>query len=138
MLDDDVTMELPEVIKISPDGRTLAYLGMEEDAFEVWTSAVDGSAPPRRITNGAGAFFLQWQAGSGSLWVNGMWGQSSLSLRTVDPVSGRVAAVEVPVDFGSWLGGGEFSLDRSGRLLAISRQETRGDVWIMGRPAAGG
>ncbi|MEU6340659.1 prolyl oligopeptidase family serine peptidase [Streptomyces sp. NPDC046977] len=128
----------PRFPVVSPDGGAVVYLastvGLRERPFTtLWLSAVDGSVPPRRLTEGAGWYGRpQWAPDSGSVFFT-----SGGQLHRVSVDGGEVEALT------SWQGGiaGQLPL-ADGRTVAVvagdepdaeaERREAEGDdavVW---------
>jgi Tol biopolymer transport system component len=114
----------------SPDGRSIAYLGGADEDWDVWITSVDETEPPRQVTFGADCRFLRWNHATGNLLVSGRWGEETVTLREVDPITGRIAPLERPIDFGQAAEYGMFDVATDGRL-ALTYEEIRGDVWLL-------
>jgi Tol biopolymer transport system component/tRNA A-37 threonylcarbamoyl transferase component Bud32 len=115
----------------SADGRSIAYLGGANAAWDVWVTSVDGGTPPRQVTFGADGRHLRWLPESGRLLVSGRWGEETVTLREVDPVTGQSTPLDPPIDFGQAARYGLFDVALDGRLLALTYEEVRGDVWLL-------
>jgi dipeptidyl aminopeptidase/acylaminoacyl peptidase len=111
----------------SPDGRSIAFTRYEGDTIGIWTVFADGSAPPRRLAGAPRAFMVRWiEAG---LFSAGNWDAAGLSLRRIDPVSGRVSPLDPPLALGSTV----FDISRDGALVAYDQRPERGDIWVLDR-----
>jgi len=115
----------------SPDGSRIAFVvGNEFPGSEVWTvNAQGGEARP--LTTGANALRVAWDPPSGALLVSGYWDADRITIRRVDStVPG--ARPSAPL---AWLGSlptlADFSVSFDGRLLAFSRPDPRGDIWVL-------
>jgi Tol biopolymer transport system component len=115
----------------SPDGREIAFIGRKGPESDVWIGPVDGSAPPRRITHGAGAERLRWSAAHNALLVSGNWRTSRATLRQVSLDDGTVSDLEPEVVFGFRTIYCNFDISPDGRFLCYMRQEKKGNVWIL-------
>ncbi|PWB68844.1 MAG: hypothetical protein C3F15_15850 [Holophagae bacterium] len=118
----------------SPDGTRMGLVAL---GSEVWTIAADGSQPPRKLTEGAGAQNVLWSRSSGELLVLGYWGTPRLAIRAVPSDGGparelwTAAPSEESADL---IGGYDVSLD--GTLIALAESTVQGDVWVL--QASGG
>ena len=115
----------------SPDGSQVAYVAPVEGVNEVWLQALDGETQARRLTTGAGALDPRWPDDGGGLVVQGLWGRSRPSLRTVDPVTGQTAPLPLEVATGPTWEVADFDVSPDGRWLAVIEVEQRGDVWLL-------
>jgi Tol biopolymer transport system component len=115
----------------SPDGREIAFIGRKGPEADVWIGPVDGSAPPRRITYGAGAERLRWSPTRNAVLVSGNWRTSRATLREVSLDDGTVSDLEPEVVFGFRTIYCNFDISPDGRLLCYMRQEKKGNVWIL-------
>ena len=98
---------------------------------EVWIMSADASASPRRLTSGAQAGRVVWDKASGALWASGYWGSDTVSLSRVDISSGSLSPLERPFRISRDPAFVDFDFSRDGRLVAFSRDERRGDIWIL-------
>ncbi len=114
----------------SPDGSRLAYLGVVGGVLEVWVTAVSGSEPPRQLTEGVEAGSLRWNLATGRLVVSGRWDGEVMAIRELDPDSGRLTESDSTIEFEKGESG-LFDLSADGRLLALTREWERGDVWTL-------
>jgi Tol biopolymer transport system component len=113
------------------DGSLIAFVRWGSGTPEVWLVAADGRQPARRLTRGADARFVRWDAGHRSLLVSGSWGGPTVSLRLVSLASGEVRNLERPVVFGPSSAIGDFDAAADGSFLAFVLEQTRGDIWLM-------
>ena len=115
----------------SPDGARVGFVAAAGTESEVWTAAVDGSQPPRRLTEGANAQFAAWSRSTGDLLVVGNWGTPRWVVRAVDPSGGpprEVPAARLSDDSATLL---EVDVSDDGQLLALLANSVRGDVWVL-------
>ncbi|MEZ4386928.1 MAG: hypothetical protein R3D98_05015 [Candidatus Krumholzibacteriia bacterium] len=111
----------------SPDGACIAFCS---DA-EVWLQDLAPGAAPRRVTHGAQAARLRWDAAADSLWVSGRWGERLSSLRKIprDGGPGRPLLVGHPDARSEQTQ--YFDVSRDGRILALTRRTSRARVWLL-------
>jgi eukaryotic-like serine/threonine-protein kinase len=115
----------------SPDGKTIAFVA-SGGGGEVYLVPADGRGSARQITQGAMAQRLRWNRSTGTLFVSGGWGQSSmLVLKEVGPDDGSVRDIDPPVVLGHNLELYDFDISSDGRWLALSREEVRGNLWSL-------
>jgi hypothetical protein len=115
----------------SPDGKSIAFVASGGDG-EVYVVPSDGKGAARQITRGATAQRLRWNRATGSLFVSGGWGQSSmLLLKEVGPDDGSVREIVPPVVLGHNLELYDFDISSDGRWLVLSREEVRGNLWSL-------
>jgi hypothetical protein len=75
---------------------------------------------------------LRWDRATGSLFVSGGWGQSSmLMVKEVGPDDRLVRDILPPVVLGYNLELYDFDVSSDGRWLALSREEVRGNLWSL-------
>jgi Tol biopolymer transport system component len=115
----------------SPDGSVIAFLGTKGGTGEVWTVDANGRSVEKQVTGDADARYARWDAATGSLVVSGTWGTGALSLRRLAPATGKTAPFAHGVPLGDASAGGDFDISRDGSLLAYTRYEARGDVWLL-------
>ncbi|MCG6927266.1 MAG: serine/threonine-protein kinase [Acidobacteria bacterium] len=115
----------------SPDGTEVAYVAPVEGVNEVWLQALDGEREARPLTTGAGALDLRWPHDGGGLVVQGLWGRSVPSLRTVDPATGQATPLALEVAEGPTSEIADFDVSPGGRWLAVVEVDRRGDVWLL-------
>ncbi|HEX9185905.1 MAG TPA: protein kinase [Vicinamibacteria bacterium] len=115
----------------SPDGKRLAFVRRSASGFGVWIVPADGGAP-RRVLEPAG--YVRWDRTGRRLLVAvpGVGGPARLV--GVDPESDSVTPLPaVSLDPDSTLV--PFDISPGGELLATEQEESRGDVWVLDRPA---
>ena len=115
----------------SPDGRRLAYIREEGVSSEAWVIPVDGGAPPRRVTNGAGARCARFEPDGRALLVGGSWGGRSLTLMRVPVEGGRPEPLPHPIDLGDISAAILFNLSPDGRWVVFDERQSRGHVWVL-------
>ena len=114
----------------SPDGKTIAYVVATQEGREVWSVPADGSGPSRRLTSGAGAWYLRWFGSSGKLLVSGYWGEQVPTLRLLSPDTGALSPFALPSGVALDRDGLEFDVSLDGRLLAIFEGKAESTVWV--------
>ncbi|HVN82220.1 MAG TPA: protein kinase [Terriglobia bacterium] len=116
----------------SLDSKRLAFVASLGDQSEVWLVPADASGPAFKLTSGADARCLHWDAATGDILASGSWGQNRVSLRSVDPKSGNSSPFWPEVEFGLGTSPelGLFDITRDGKGLAFSKVELRGHVWM--------
>jgi Tol biopolymer transport system component/serine/threonine protein kinase len=115
----------------SPEGTWIAFVGQDSAGAEAWVISPNGRTPPRRLTRGAAAQRVRWDASRGDLLVCGSWGQGRYSLRRVSVPDGRVVPLEPPVDLGLVGSPPYFDISDDGQLLAFTREEMKGEIWLL-------
>lgn len=114
----------------SPDGRTIAYVSRGDlDAIRVVPPAGGGS---RLIARRTGVGRLRWAKGTGWLWFSATSPRGVAQLWKVPPDGGEPVAAASDDMFAEAVAAGDFELSSDGRLLAYTRQQTRGDIWLVG------
>ncbi len=114
----------------SPDGKAIAFIGMMGDWADVWIVPADGGGAARRVTQGAAAERVRWERSSGLLIVSGKWGEEDISLRRVRPADGRDGE-PIPGILLRREAYSDFDASPDGKWLAFSREERRGDLWLL-------
>jgi len=113
----------------SPDGRTIAFIGTMGSDLEVWLTAADGGGEARKLTQGAEAGRIRWDAATGALLVTGSWGEDHVSLRRVDVSGDGLPGVPL-FDLGENGVYPMFDVTPDGRFVALFRQQVSGDIWV--------
>jgi hypothetical protein len=85
---------------------------------------------PRAVTRDAVAYRVRWESDR-MLLASGMFGGQALTLRRVPVAGGQGQPLDPPVEFGPMARYGVFDVTPDGRLLVFTREEVRGDLWIM-------
>lgn len=117
----------------SPDGASIAYVRSSANGSDVWLAAVDGTSPPRRLTQGADAILVAWVRATNTLLVAASWGTTRPSLRAV-PLDGAPATAWRGAETTSPEAGlDDFTVSLDGTLLALGEEEkdAQGDVWVL-------
>jgi len=118
----------------SRDGASIAYIGVADGDTDVYLVPADGSAPPRRITRGAGAKMVRWAGIGGPLLVSGTWKEDKFSLRRVTLGKKAAAPIDPPVVFGSLTALATFDVSFDGRLVVYGRENDVGNIWVHEAP----
>jgi Tol biopolymer transport system component len=114
----------------SPDGTRIAYLSVEGSSKgDVFVVNVGGPASPARVTSGADAVAVRWSPASDRLLVSGLWGGASYRVQAVSPAGGAATAVAEVV--GRSQDAAQFDISRDGRLLVLTWEERRGNIWVL-------
>jgi Tol biopolymer transport system component len=113
----------------SADGKRLAFVASFDDKSEVYVVNADGTET-RAVTHGATAFRVRWESDR-MLLVSGMFDGRALTLRRVPVSGGEGQPLDPPIEFGSMARYGVFDVTPDGKLLVFTREEVRGDLWIM-------
>lgn len=109
---------------ISPDGRTVAFVGQYEGPSEVYTMPLGGGLPTRRTYHGEGATVVGWRADGKIIYASGAGsGLPNTRLALLDISRNDVAAVETPVPLAQAADG---CYDDSGKTLFFTRQAYQG------------
>lgn len=107
------------------DGRLIAY----NRAGDTWVVPAGGGRASRVAAVGASAR-LRWNRVTGELWLAAAPDGARPRLYRIPAAGG--GAVEVRSDaLADAAPGGEFDITADGRLLVYTRQQTRGDVWLL-------
>jgi TolB protein len=115
----------------SPDGASIAFLRGIDNASEVWTVGASDRPIEKQLTRGADARFLRWEGAGRSLVVSGTWGERAVRLRRVARTTGATVEFLPAVALGETSAAGDFDLSRDGALLAYTRYDRRGDIWLL-------
>jgi len=115
----------------SPDGRSIAFIGIRDSSPDAWVVSLDRSFPTRRITKRAGVSRVRWDPATGGWLVAGVWGESQCSIKGVKSPGALPADLVPPVILGSAEAPGFFDVSYDAKLLIFVRQAMRGDVWVM-------
>jgi Tol biopolymer transport system component len=112
------------------DGSQIAFARTEKDRSDIWIARVDGGVA-RPLTRGAEATFAKWDPGAGALLVAGSWGGPRTVLQHVWS-TGRTVPLDPAIEDEPVAG--VFDVSRDGQLLAYTRREQHGDIWLLERP----
>jgi Tol biopolymer transport system component len=116
----------------SPDKSTIAFVDLKNDEYgDVWLVPGDGGAPARKLTNGAGARRVRWDAETRDLLVSGSWSGGGVTLRRVSPQTGLSSPFSPEVDFGGAPSNGLFDISPDGKWLVVSSEDVVGHVWLL-------
>lgn len=113
------------------DGGWLAYVhcaksGCELEVVPTW----EGAGSARRLVACARFGRVRWHKPSGDLWFAAAFSGDRPKLYRISLRGGDPAEIEggFPPEIAP---PGEFDLSTDGRSLALTRRETRGDIWIL-------
>jgi Tol biopolymer transport system component len=113
----------------SPDGRRLAFIALFDDKSEVNVVNVEGGQASA-VTRDSSAYRVRWESDR-MLLVSGLFGARGLSLRRIPAAGGQGQPLDPPVEFGPMAQYGVFDVTPNGHLLVFTREEVRGDLWVM-------
>jgi Tol biopolymer transport system component len=113
----------------SPDGRSLAFIALFDDKAEVSVVNVEDGRV-HVVTRNSSTYTVRWESDS-MLLVSGQFGAHELTLRRVSTAGGADQPLDPPVAFGPMAQYGVFDVTRNGELLVFTREEVRGDLWVM-------
>ena len=112
----------------SPDDAWVAYTAEPTASNgDVWVARADGSGTPRRVTTGAGALRVRWVRPD-QMMVSGSWGAATVSVRYVDPLSGRITSPAPPIVFGEDQAMCDFDVDMTHALVTFGRVTRTGNI----------
>ena len=115
----------------SGDGEKIAFVRSDEGESDVWISDVDDPERDRRLTVGADARHIDWDAGEEALWVAATWGTDSIEVRRIDVAGGAITPFSPPLILGPVFGAAYFDVARSGDRLVYLEREVVGDIWTL-------
>jgi eukaryotic-like serine/threonine-protein kinase len=115
----------------SPDGRTIAFVGSDSSGNDVWVASAAEKGPARRLTTGANATCVRWDAANGDLVACGTWGTRQFGFRRLRMPEGLAMPLVHPVDAGPAASIPIFDMSADGRILVLAREEVRGDIWLL-------
>jgi Tol biopolymer transport system component len=115
----------------SGDGKHIAYIGYVKGTADVWIVPVDGSYPARKLTSDAGIMRVRWDHSTGTILASGTWGTEIYDLRRIPVDTSMPVPFEPPVIFGSKSAVAFFDLSVDGRTLIYSREDIKGNIWIL-------
>ncbi len=114
----------------SPDGKSLAVVGMTDDKKEVFVIPAGGGSPIQ-ITWGAEPHSVRWDPATGRLLVSGSWGGDRIRLRSIPSGGGKPDPLDPLIEFGGLDAPALFDIDEQGKLLIYSRSNLHGDIWLL-------
>jgi Tol biopolymer transport system component len=115
----------------SKDGESIAFMRLLDGQRDVWTVHPDGSGGARRLTVGADARYIDWDAGEESLWVAATWQTDSIEVRRLDIDDGANMPFSPPLILGPASEVAYFDVDHGGDRLAYVEREVVGDIWTL-------
>jgi TolB protein len=125
----DTTDQLPAW---TPDGRAIAYVGVGQNHQDVWIAPADGGAQPHRLVGGSQILGrLRWESSTGWLWFSRPDAGGRLQLWKVAPTGGDPSLAAGSEMVAGASPPGEFDLSPDGRLLALTVESVRGDIWLL-------
>ncbi len=114
----------------SPDGKWIAYVGYGSALLaDVWVVDAAGAGPPRKLATEGRASRAVWDWSGKALFVSGRW-DKWVTVRKYALDTGSEMRLDRPIRFGQNPTLIDFSISRDGRL-AFSKDEVRGDVWVL-------
>jgi Tol biopolymer transport system component len=114
-----------------PIENSIAFVGRRRGEQEVWVVRADGSKPPYRITSGGSIMTVRWDPLENNLLASGLWGGSTMTIRSVSLETGETVPLSPVVDFGSADSPGMFDVSADGRWVVYPYEEDKGDVWVL-------
>jgi Tol biopolymer transport system component/predicted Ser/Thr protein kinase len=115
----------------SPDGSWIAYLGAASDrSADIWVVDAAGAGPARMQATEGRARRVAWDRGAKALFVSGQW-DPWVSLRKYALETGKQILLDRPIRLGQNPDLIEFTISRDGRIVAFTKDESRGDVWAL-------
>ena len=113
----------------SPDGTRIAYSSDDGNSEGgIWFVNVRGRPSPTRVTSGGEAVAVRWPA-LDRLFVSGLWGGASYGVRAVSLTGG--AATPVADVMSRSANAAFFDVSRDGRILVLTWEERRGNIWAL-------
>ncbi len=115
----------------SPDGRQIAYLAVGSQGQQLRILPLDGAGAPRTAVKGPSFGRMRWDEASGALWYATTLADGAPRLMKIPRGGVSPVGASEPSLFEGAAEPGEFDLSTGGRLLAYTRREVRGDVWLL-------
>jgi dipeptidyl aminopeptidase/acylaminoacyl peptidase len=115
----------------SPDRQKIAFLGRKNGQSDLYWMDSDGSSRPERLVEGIQAMWLRWFGNTGELMVSAQWGGSSMGLWIFNPKTKNRRPFPEAVDFGGPHAMAFFDVSSDGNLLLYSREDIKGDLWLL-------
>ncbi|UCF37504.1 MAG: PD40 domain-containing protein, partial [Acidobacteriota bacterium] len=113
------------------DGSAVAFVGRDTEGSEVWLVETEEGARARRLTSGAEAMRVRYDARTGGLLVSGLWGEDNLSVRSVSLTTGEALPLNPPLVLGKTGDLPLFDASSDGEILLFTRENRRGDIWLI-------
>jgi len=118
----------------SPDGRRIAFARWTDSNVAIYLVPADGGEA-RKLVDAPAAQHLRWIAKPDELFVAAMWGGNVYEIRKVPLATGVVEPFDPPLVVGRGDATFSFDVTRDGRILAVTEEDDRGDIWMVeGRP----
>jgi Tol biopolymer transport system component len=114
----------------SPDGESVAFVRVIGDRADLWIAGRNGSGE-RRVTDGVSPLLMRWLPPPQGLLVAAHWGGVPVEVRQMDIATGQSRPLSPALVGGADDATGFFDVDRSGRIIAITLRDTRGDIWLV-------
>lgn len=114
----------------SGDGRTLGYVAYGPGGGDVWAMPAEERTPSRRLTTGAGAWFITWDRASRSFIVLGTWGGRTYSVRSLS-LDGAIAPLPQATASAPSFELVEIDASSDGKFFVIAEQENEANIWVL-------
>jgi Tol biopolymer transport system component len=115
----------------SPDERWIAYVGETSAASaDIWVVDAAGAGPARMFATEGKARRVAWDRDAKALFVSGQW-DPWVSVRKYALETGRQILLDRPIPLGQNPDLINFAISRDGRIVAFTKDESRGDVWAL-------
>lgn len=115
----------------SPDGRSIAYVGVTQESWGVWTVPATGGPPSGPLARATQFGRLRWHKPTGWLWFSAVGAGGETRLWKSPPAGGQAVVAVAGEMLADVAPPGEFDLSSDGHLLAFTRQDIRGDIWLL-------
>jgi dipeptidyl aminopeptidase/acylaminoacyl peptidase len=118
----------------SPDGRRIAFARWAGSSVAIYLVPADGGEETK-LVDAPGAQHIRWIAKPDELFVAATWGGNVYEIRKVPLATGAVEPFDPPLVVGRGEATSLFDVTRDGRILAVTEEDDRGDIWMLeGRP----
>ena len=118
----------------SPDGRRIAFARWVGSSASIYLVPADGGEETK-LVDAPGAQHIRWIAKPDELFVAATWGGNVYEIRKVPLATGAVEPFDPPLVVGRGEATSLFDVTRDGRILAVTEEDDRGDIWMLeGRP----
>jgi len=117
----------------SPDGRRIAFVRWAGSKVSVYLVPADGGEETR-LVEAPGAERIRWIAKPDELFVAALWGGNVFEIRKVSLATGAVVPFNPPLVVGRGEATFSFDVTRDGRMLAVTEEDDRGDIWMLEGP----